>query len=649
MYLYFNNQGVLKEIVNDEAIRQGNSRINKIRFFIEGAEPQIVDNVYKALTFITGIRTFIDVEGNPIETVDIENNTSTTEQFSLQTEELEVPYNKKRELKFFKYFTKYEMFSITVPDDVLNINGTVGCRVQMISAEGITTLGLIVFNVEGTGTDAVISPDTAINIAQWNYLITHMTTPENFVMKYDANAGEWDVVPTQGSTRPVTSGGVATAIANALSAVYKIQGSAEVSYLEDLEKTEALNGYVYNLSDEGTLTNEDGTTISVREGDNIVFVWHDSEWYWDKIGSSIDTSDLATKSGNNTFTGQNTFTGVTYIGSGSQVTQSADGNLQITLSGNGKSFKPSWDGHYDLGTSGYRWRDIHIKEHIYLGDTTTAGEGNIWFKNPDLGNQGNWYITSPDQTGIEFRQDTQGTGIKMSRGTFYPLTNAYYTLGSSSYQWKTLYLSHYVAWGNNVLIGKDGSNRFYITASDGNTKIKVGINETYFANHVEPDANNTYNLGRAGMKWNTTYTRYLNDDSVNIAVSDIASKIDTNDVIDLGTFDANGEITYDIDTLKQDIDYIGYDYGIHGMFMLTYLYAQAIIYLDETQIATASAAGHPVRAPMPVVYDALHSYSVPGNIRVQKVGTNLIFKVSDGNLNAAQGQHMYLIPTKLVK
>ncbi len=107
---------------------------------------------------------------------------------------------------------------------------------------------------------------------------------------------------------------------------------------------------------------------------------------------------------------------------------------------------------------------------------------------------------------------------------FIPASSGQQELGGNDNKWKTLYLSHYVAWGNNVLIGKDSSNRFYVTGSDGNTKIKVGQNETYFANHVEPDADNTYNLGRAGMKWNITYTRYLNDDSVNIAVSDIATK-----------------------------------------------------------------------------------------------------------------------------
>ena len=166
MYIYYDSKGVLKEIVNDDAIRQGNSNFNKIYFFIEGADPQIVNSVYQALLFNNGLRTFIDVEGNNL----------TTEQFSLITVNKQIPYDKKRELKFFKYFTDYQMFEITVPDEILNESGTVGCRIQMTLPEStIMTLGLLVFNVEFTSIgQAIIQPDTAINIAQWNYLVANM-------------------------------------------------------------------------------------------------------------------------------------------------------------------------------------------------------------------------------------------------------------------------------------------------------------------------------------------------------------------------------------------------------------------------------------------------------------------------------------------
>ena len=369
MYLYFNNQGVLKEIVNDDAIRQGNSNINKIRFFIEGAEPQIVNNVYKAITFITGVRTFIDVEGNQL----------TTESISLSTEELEIPYNKKRELKFFKYFTEYEMFSITIPDNILNESGTVGCRVQMVSAEGIITLGLIVFNVEiTTGGQAIIEPDTAINIAQWNYLISNMLTPEKFVVKYDTDANQWDIVPTEGSTKPVTSGGVQQAIANALSTVYKIQGNATINELNSLEKSEAMNGYVYNMSNSGYLLNSDQVEVSVQEGDNVVFIWNSGDWYWDKLSGIIDTSNLVTTNTAQTISGQKTFTTKIFVNSISSIDYGNDLELftveQLKLYGGSFGIETKGtitpiEGNKDsLGDSQHTWKDGWIKN---LKGTTT--------------------------------------------------------------------------------------------------------------------------------------------------------------------------------------------------------------------------------------------------------------------------------------
>lgn len=189
MFVYFDNQGTLKEIVNDSAIRQGNYGVNKIYFFIEGAvddngKPLIIDGVYKALDFDAGRRTFTDVSGN----------TLTTESFSLTTVTKEIPFNKKRELKWFKYWTNYEFFVINLPSEVLVNHGTVGCSIDMIendtmevelteedilTAHPAVTLGWLIFNVEQTATGAIIEPDTAINIAQWNYLIHNMVTMDD--------------------------------------------------------------------------------------------------------------------------------------------------------------------------------------------------------------------------------------------------------------------------------------------------------------------------------------------------------------------------------------------------------------------------------------------------------------------------------------
>lgn len=84
---------------------------------------------------------------------------------------------------------------------------------------------------------------------------------------------------------------ISTAIAN----VYKVQGSETVSNLNSTTKTESMNGYVYNISTGGTLNNQDASTLAVNAGDNVVFIWNNGSWYWDKLASDIDLSGYVPK------------------------------------------------------------------------------------------------------------------------------------------------------------------------------------------------------------------------------------------------------------------------------------------------------------------------------------------------------------------
>ena len=86
-----------------------------------------------------------------------------------------------------------------------------------------------------------------------------------------------------------------TQISAALVSVYKPQGSASVSELNALTKTSSLNGYVYNVSNSGTLTNQDSSTLSVNIGDNVVFIWNNGSWYWDDLAGIVDLSGYVAK------------------------------------------------------------------------------------------------------------------------------------------------------------------------------------------------------------------------------------------------------------------------------------------------------------------------------------------------------------------
>lgn len=371
---------------------------------------------------------------------------------------------------------------------------------------------------------------------------------------------------------------------------------------------------------------EDGEEPNVYEE----YVWLEDEERYEMIGTTgIDLSNMVTTDTEQEITGAKTFTQKVTIGAAGYDIKKDGSNLVLEADGNDVKVRggltPNSNATYSIGTNSLKWANMHLNNSLLLGNNTTAGQGQITFKNPDVSNQGNWYITSPDQSGLSIMQDTQNTGVRVSRGTMYPLTTGYFELGSASYRWKSLNLSHYVTWGNNVLIGKDSSNRFYVTDSSGNTKIKVGVNETYFANHVEPDSNNTYDLGRTNVAWRDIYLsgsiKNANGDVIYANTDTLVVKPDYEnpDVWAYGTLSAGaGEATIDLSIVGMPDD---------GLYMFTYGNAQCFVALTSTMIQNASS--FPIRCPCPVVKQAgLSIEGATGNLKISRSSDLLTIKVA---------------------
>lgn len=375
---------------------------------------------------------------------------------------------------------------------------------------------------------------------------------------------------------------------------------------------------------------EDGESPNVYEE----YVWLEDEERYELIGTTdIDLSNMVTTDTEQTITGSKTFTSPIIVGASGYDIKKDGSNMVIEADGNDVKVRggltPNSNATYSLGTNSLKWANLHLNNGLLLGNTTTAGQGQITFKNPDLTNQGNWYITSPDQNGISFMQDTQNTGVRISRGTMYPLSDAYFTLGSSSYRWKTLFLSHYVSWGSNVLIGKDSSNRFYVSDSNGATKIKVGVNETYFANHVEPDSNNTYDLGRTNVAWRDIYLSGKIKNAAGTTSVDpakLVEKPDYNnpDVFAYGTLDNNGQDTIDISSE-------GVGVPADGLYMFTYNNCQCFLSLTSTMVQNASSA--PIRCPCPMMYNGS---AYPGILKIERSSDLLTLTVATAGVGNVQ-------------
>ena len=361
------------------------------------------------------------------------------------------------------------------------------------------------------------------------------------------------------------------------------------------------------------------------------FVWVNDAW--EQVGSaSIDLSNYATLDGDNEFTGDNTFADVVV---GDIVTE---------------NITPVTSGDYNIGAAAKKYEAGYINtihadwkvETPRLQSTTdeitvlsTADNATVYLY-PDVDGKlalgkSNKRISTVYASGIT--NDYSALSIKGKSGISFtcdngsdvkPSTDAQITLGTAASRWKTIHLSHYVSWGNNVLIGKDGSNRFYVTGSDGNTKIKVGVNETYFVQHVEPDSSNTYDLGRTGMYWRNAYLKNIIDGNGNsIATEDIALKSTSSasEVFAQGYLDkTNGN--YLIDTSITGMPDA-------GVYMFIYGNAQTMFYLDS-DLLLAVNSGYPLRVACPVlIKDGGGTVSgATGNMKIEKTNTTGVFKLT---------------------
>lgn len=188
MYLYFDSQGTLKEQINDEALRQGNSGINQLYIYWErGSLNDSLFYRFKASSMA-------------------EVPSGTTYYTEHTVEYGEIPFSKKRDLKFFKYFTEYQFYVINIPDVVLGSGGAWLGSIWINKGGNITTLSRIAFFVEES--NATVEADENINIAQWNSLMISLGDVENGVENLTQRVA--DIEETTVDLQPITTTEITT-------------------------------------------------------------------------------------------------------------------------------------------------------------------------------------------------------------------------------------------------------------------------------------------------------------------------------------------------------------------------------------------------------------------------------------------------------
>lgn len=145
MYLYFDNNGILKEIVDDVAARKGNNEVNKIYIYVDGLTPKT-----EWITYQTS-------DGKQSNETLIETTITKT-----------IPYDRNRDLKYFKNFQEYLFYVATIPSSVLTVSGLTKASVRVaLQDDSLMTLGLIIFTIE----DSVVLQDSFITESQYQYLL----------------------------------------------------------------------------------------------------------------------------------------------------------------------------------------------------------------------------------------------------------------------------------------------------------------------------------------------------------------------------------------------------------------------------------------------------------------------------------------------
>lgn len=145
MYLYFDNNGILKEIVDDVATRKGNNEVNRLYIYVDGITPKT-----EWITYQTS-------DGEKSNETLIETTITKT-----------IPYDRNRDLKYFKNFQEYLFYVATIPGNVLAVSGLTKASVRVaLQDDSLMTLGLIIFTIE----DSVVLQDSFITESQYQYLL----------------------------------------------------------------------------------------------------------------------------------------------------------------------------------------------------------------------------------------------------------------------------------------------------------------------------------------------------------------------------------------------------------------------------------------------------------------------------------------------
>ena len=147
MYAYFDEQGILRELVNDTILRKGNNNSNKVYVYFDN------------LSTIDGVD-FSFLKNGQTESI-----------YRVGTKvRTKIPYNKDRTLTYFKEEKYYDFYECDLDIELLNVDGLLHISASAYYTSGeqkvVLTLGEILVNVENSS----VKITTTITDSEYSYL-----------------------------------------------------------------------------------------------------------------------------------------------------------------------------------------------------------------------------------------------------------------------------------------------------------------------------------------------------------------------------------------------------------------------------------------------------------------------------------------------
>ena len=155
MYAYFDELGILRELVNDTILRKGNNNSNKVYVYFDN------------LSTIDGVD-FSFLKNGQTESI-----------YRVGTKvRTKIPYNKDRTLTYFKEEKYYDFYECDLDIELLNVDGLLHISASAYYTSGeqkvVLTLGEILVNVENSS----VKITTTITDSEYSYLKGIITTME---------------------------------------------------------------------------------------------------------------------------------------------------------------------------------------------------------------------------------------------------------------------------------------------------------------------------------------------------------------------------------------------------------------------------------------------------------------------------------------